>query len=43
VEIEVRPDRDGTFEPQLIKKRQRRVGEVDLVVSALSAKGLATG
>lgn len=43
VEIEVPRDRDGTFEPQLVKKRQRRIGEVDEVVLSLYAKGLTTG
>ena len=36
-------DRDGSFEPQLVKKRQRRLGEVDEVVLSLYAKGLTTG
>ena len=36
-------DRDGSFEPQLVKKRQRRLGEVDEVVLSLYAQGLTTG
>jgi transposase-like protein len=43
VEIEVPRDRDGSFTPQLVKKRQRRLGEVDEVVLSLYAKGLTTG
>ena len=43
VEIEVPRDRDGTFEPVIVKKRQRRLTEVDEVVLSLSARGLTTG
>ena len=43
VDIDVPRDRDGSFEPQLVKKRQRRLGEVDEVVLSLYAKGLTTG
>ena len=32
VQIDVPRDRDGTFEPQLVKKRQRRLSDVDEVV-----------
>src|ERR1700752_2555679 len=32
VEIDVPGDRAGTFEPQIVKKRQRRLGEVDEIV-----------
>jgi transposase-like protein len=43
VQIEVPRDRDGSFAPQLVKKRQRRLtGVVEMVIS-LSAKGLTTG
>ena len=31
VEIDVPRDRDGTFEPQLVRKRQRRLSDVDEV------------
>ncbi len=41
--IAVPRDRAGTFEPQLVKKRQRRLGEVDEMVLSLSAKGLTHG
>ena len=39
VEIEVPRDRDGSFDPQLVKKRQRRLSDVDEVVLSLYAKG----
>src|SRR5918998_1189199 len=43
VEINVPRDRESTFEPQIVKKRQRRLGEVDEIVLSLYAKGLTTG
>jgi len=43
VDIEVPRDRDGSFEPQLVKKRQRRLTGVDEMVISLTAKGLTTG
>ncbi len=43
IEIEVPRDRDGSFEPQLVRKRQRRLGGVDALVCSLSAKGLTHG
>ena len=43
VNIEVPRDRDGSFEPQLVKKRQRRLSGVDEMVISLTAKGLTTG
>ena len=43
VEIEVPRDRAGTFEPQIVKKRQRRLTDVDEVVLSLYARGLTTG
>jgi putative transposase len=43
VGIEVPRDRAGTFEPQIVKKRQRRLNGVDEVVLSLYAKGLTTG
>ena len=39
VEIEMPRDRDGTFEPVIVKKRQRRLSEVDEVVLSLYARG----
>jgi putative transposase len=43
VQIEVPRDRDGSFEPQIVKKRQRRLTGVDEIVLSLYAKGLTTG
>jgi putative transposase len=43
VEIEVPRDRDGSFEPVIVRKRQRRLNGVDEVVLSLYAKGLTTG
>jgi transposase-like protein len=43
VNIDVPRDRDGSFEPQLVKKRQRRLSGVDEMVISLTAKGLTTG
>lgn len=43
VEIAVPRDRDGSFEPRIVRKRQRRLSGVDEMVISLSAKGLTTG
>jgi putative transposase len=43
VRIDVPRDREGTFEPQIVKKRQRRLTDVDEIVLSLYAKGLTTG
>lgn len=43
VEIEVPRDRNGSFEPKLVRKRQRRLVGVDDLVISLVAKGLTTG
>jgi len=43
VRIEVPRDREGTFEPKIVKKRQRRLSGVDEVVLSLYSKGLTTG
>ena len=43
VEIDVPRDRAATLEPQIVKKRQRRLSGVDEVVLSLYAKGLTTG
>jgi transposase-like protein len=42
LQIEVPRDRNGTFEPQFIKKRQRRLEGFDDKVLALYARGLST-
>ncbi|SES26804.1 Transposase (or an inactivated derivative) [Lentzea xinjiangensis] len=43
VEIDVPRDRDASFEPKIVAKRQRRLGGVDEMVISLAAKGLTTG
>jgi putative transposase len=43
VQIEVPRDRAGTFEPQIVRKRQRRLAGVDEIVLSLYARGLTTG
>jgi putative transposase len=43
VEISVPRDRDSTFEPRIVAKRQRRLTGVDDMVISLSAKGLTHG
>src|SRR3954463_5379017 len=43
VETDVPRDRAGTSEPQIVRKRQRRLSGVDEVVLSLYAKGLTTG
>src|SRR6188474_490297 len=43
VELDVPRDRAATFEPQIVKTRQRRLSGVDEVVLSLYAKGLTTG
>jgi transposase-like protein len=43
VTIEVPRDRDGTFTPATVRKRQRRLEGVDSMVLSLCARGLTTG
>src|SRR6478735_5832885 len=43
VEIDVPRDIDASFEPQIVKKRQRRLTGVDEIVLSLTARGLTTG
>jgi putative transposase len=43
VEVEVPRDRQGSFEPTIVRKRQRRLSGVEDLVLSLSAKGLTTG
>jgi transposase-like protein len=43
VDIEVPRDRDGSFDPRLVRKRQRRLTGLDDLVISLSAKGLTHG
>ena len=43
VEIDMPRDRDSSFAPVIVAKRQRRLGGVDDLVISLVAKGLTTG
>jgi putative transposase len=43
VEVKVPRDVEGSFEPQIVRKRQRRLTGVDEMVLSLSAKGLTHG
>jgi putative transposase len=43
VEIEVPRDRDGSFDPVIVRKRQRRLEGIDQLVLSLTARGLTTG
>ncbi|MGV1080934.1 MAG: IS256 family transposase [Mycobacterium sp.] len=43
VHVSVPRDRDGSFTPQLVRKRQRRLTGMDDLVISLSAKGLTHG
>ena len=43
VEIEVPRDTNSSFDPVIVKKRQRRLTGVDEIVLSLTAKGLTTG
>lgn len=43
VEIEVLRDTNASFDPQIVKKRQRRLTGIDEIVLSLRAKGLTTG
>jgi transposase-like protein len=43
VELDVPRDRAGSFTPQIVRKRQRRLSGVDDLVISLTAKGLTTG
>lgn len=43
VGIDVPRDRDASFEPKIVRKRQRRLSGVDGIVLSLTAKGLTTG
>ena len=43
VEISVPRDRDASFDPKIVAKRQKRLAGVDELVISLSARGLTTG
>lgn len=41
-EIEVPQDRDGTFEPKIVKKRQKDISSIEQKIISLYAKGMTT-
>jgi transposase-like protein len=43
VQLDVPRDREASFEPKIVAKRQKRLAGVDELVISLSAKGLTTG
>jgi len=43
VEISVPRDREGSFEPKIVRKRQKRLSGVNEMVISLAARGLTTG
>ena len=43
VQIEVPRDRDASFTPAIVRKRQRRLDGIDEIVLSLTARGLTTG
>jgi|GEM_PF-1286354 len=43
VEIDVPRDCEGSFQPKIVRKRQRRLDGIDEIVLSLTARGLTTG
>ena len=43
VQVEVPRDWDGAFDPQMVRKRQRRLDGIDEIVLSLTARGMTTG
>src|SRR5690349_22178270 len=43
VQIEVPRDRDATFDPVIVRKRQRQLQGISQIVLSLTARGLTTG
>lgn len=41
-ELDVPQDRNGTFEPQVVKKRQKDISEIDRKIISMYARGLTT-
>jgi putative transposase len=41
--VDVPRDRDGSFAPRIVRKRQRRLDRIDEIVLSLTARGLTTG
>ena len=43
MEIDVPQDRRSTFEPQIVKKRQKDISDIDQKIISMYAKGMTTG
>ena len=43
VQVDVPRDRDGSFDPKIVRKRQCRLDGIDEIVLSLTARGLTTG
>lgn len=43
VQVDVPRDRAGTFDPAIVRKRQRRLGSIEDIVLSLSARGMTHG
>ena len=42
MEIQVPQDRKSTFEPQVVKKRQKDISDIDQKIISMYAKGMTT-
>ena len=42
LELDVPQDRKSTFEPQIVKKRQKDISEIDQKIISMYAKGMTT-
>ena len=42
MEIQVPQDRKSTFEPQVVKKRQKDISDIDLKIISMYTKGMTT-
>lgn len=42
MEIEVPQDRKSTYEPQVVKKRQKDISDIDQKIISMYAKGMTT-
>lgn len=42
IDIEVPQDRDSTFEPQIVKKRQKDISQIEEKIISMYAKGMST-
>ena len=43
MDIEVPQDRQSTFQPQIVKKRQKDISDIDQKIISMYAKGMTTG